>query len=170
VVRAAFDNVLQAGFFVSDRDSDVMQLRPDIRAAVIDRIEREAQLDAVHADVAALASRLLGEGRTDDGWSIVADLPAARTRLLVEHWWLLGEFDVAHARPWLEEAITRSASPELRVALIRCLIDVTSANHTGHVSQADRRVARDLLDETDGVEMSVGALLLADTLRGVLLR
>ncbi|GGD25250.1 hypothetical protein GCM10010915_01440 [Microbacterium faecale] len=170
VVRAAFDNVLQAGFFVQDPDSDMMQLRPDIRAAVIDRIEREARLDAVDADVAALASRFLSEGRTDDGWSIVADLPAARTRLLVEHWWLLGEFDVAHARPWLEEAITRSASPELRVALIRCLIDVTSANHTGHVSQADRRVARDLLDETDGVEMSVGALLLADTLRGVLLR
>jgi len=168
VVRAALDNILQSGFFVQDLDRDTIELRPDIRAAIIERMEREAQIEQVDSAVAALASQLLTAGNTDDGWAVVADLPAARTRLLARHWWQIGETDVERARPWLEEAVLRDPDPLLRLALARTLIDITSANHSGSIPEDARRTARDLLDELGA--LCTDAQLVAETLRGVLLR
>lgn len=171
VVRAALDNLMQSGFFVQDPDTDLTELRPDIRAALVDRIEREAQMDRVDEQVAALASRLLSAGKIDDGWGLVAQLPEARTRLLARHWWQLGEFDTARARPWLESAVARDTSAELRIALARTLIDVTSSNHPGRIPHEDRRTAGRLLDAASAdANLTAGARLLIRTMRGVLLR
>ncbi|WP_156760319.1 helix-turn-helix domain-containing protein [Microbacterium karelineae] len=170
VVRAALDNILQSGFFTHDLTDDTIELRPDIRAAVIERIEREARVQAVDEAVAALASRLLSEGDTREGWAVVADLPGARTRLLARHWWQLGEFDVDRARPWLDEAVQRDPDPVLRLALARALIDVTCARHSGSVPRGDRLRASLLLDELDAADLDPDARFVADMLRGILPR
>ncbi|MTE23862.1 LuxR C-terminal-related transcriptional regulator [Microbacterium sp. ZXX196] len=170
VVRAALDNILQSGFFTEDLDSDTIALRPDIRAAVERRIESEARSDEVDGLVAALASGLLDEGRTDDGWGIVAGLPRARTTLLRRHWWRLGELDVGLARPWLEEAVRIQEDPELRVALARALVDVTSAGHSGRVPAAAQRDAQRLLDEASWRSPDEAVTVVIDTLRATLLR
>ncbi|MBP2436496.1 LuxR C-terminal-related transcriptional regulator [Microbacterium amylolyticum] len=171
VVRAALDNILQSGFFREDLETGTLELRPDIREAVQNRIEREAQADLVDELVTDLASGLLSEGNAEDGWNVVADLPGARTRMLERHWWQLSELDVARARPWLEAAVHRSDAPELRVALARTLIDVTVAGHSGAVGADARDEAAQLLDQaaTSGI-LSESLGLIADTLRGVLLR
>ncbi|MGO1545989.1 LuxR C-terminal-related transcriptional regulator [Microbacterium gubbeenense] len=168
VVRAALDNVLQSGFFVEDLEQDTIELRPDLRIAFTARMEREVQIEQIDADVTELAARLLSNGEADDGWAIVAELPGARTRFLARHWRLLGEVDVARARPWLEEAVTRDPDPALRVALARTILDVTSMDHTGSISEADRRQAEALLDEVDDPDGDLGVV--AAALRGVLLR
>ncbi|WP_036319482.1 helix-turn-helix transcriptional regulator [Microbacterium indicum] len=171
VVRAALDNILQSGFFVEDIETETIQLRPDIRGAVIRRIEAEAQAGAVDAVVAELASRLLRTGAVEDGWNVVADLPGARRRLLTEHWWQLGELDVARVAPWLEEATRAAADPSLRIAAARTLIDVTSAGHSGRITAADRRAAARLLDQaTAGDDVCPSIALMAEVLRGVILR
>ncbi|WP_260406121.1 LuxR C-terminal-related transcriptional regulator [Microbacterium sp. G2-8] len=171
VVRAALDNIMQAGFFTEDLDTDTVELRPAVREALQRRIEREMQIDAVDEAVAELASGLLGQGRTHDGWEIVAQVPGARARTLAHHWWQLSELDVDRARPWLQEAVQREGAPELRVALARTLIDVTSANHSGQVPPEARRQARQLLDEADAAgSPRDGQQIVVDTLRGVLLR
>lgn len=168
VVRAALDNVLQSGFFVEDLERDTIELRRDLRIAFTARMEREAQIEQIDGIIADLAAQLLSSGRADDGWAIVADLPAARTRLLAQHWWLLGEIDVERARPWLAEAVLADPDPALRVALARTLVDVTSLNHTGAVSAADRREAAALLAEVGEPAGDLG--IVAATLRGVLQR
>ena len=168
VVRAALDNVLQSGFFVEDLERDTIELRRDLRIAFTARMEREAQIEQIDGIIADLAAQLLSSGRADDGWAIVADLPAARTRLLAQHWWLLGEIDVERARPWLAEAVLADPDPALRVALARTLVDVTSLNHTGAVSAAARREAAALLAEVGEPAGDLG--IVAATLRGVLQR
>jgi len=168
VVRAALDNVLQSGFFVEDLERDTIELRPDLRVAFIARMEREAQIEQIDGVIVDLAAQLLASGRTDDGWAIVADLPSARTRMLAQHWWMLGEIDVERARPWLAEAVLRDPDPALRVALARTIVDVTSLNHTGTVSEADRRETAALLAEVGEPAGDLGVV--AATLRGVLLR
>ncbi|MGO1839575.1 MAG: LuxR C-terminal-related transcriptional regulator [Candidatus Microbacterium stercoravium] len=165
VVRAALDNVLQSGFFVEDLERDTIELRRDLRIAFTARMEREAQIEQIDGIIADLAAQLLSSGRADDGWAIVADLPAARTRLLAQHWWLLGEIDVERARPWLAEAVLADPDPALRVALARTLVDVTSLNHTGAVSAAARREAAALLAEVGEPAGDLG--IVAATLRGV---
>jgi hypothetical protein len=168
VVRAALDNIMQSGFFVEDLVSDTIELRPAIRAAIIERITREAQLDSVDEAIVELATKLLDEGNPGDGWAIVADLPGPRARLLTRYWWHLGEVDVERARPWLEQAVQRDPEPALRVALARALVSVTSAGHSGSVPAADRQAARDLLEEVG--EQPGGVGVAATLLRGVLLR
>jgi DNA-binding NarL/FixJ family response regulator/tetratricopeptide (TPR) repeat protein len=168
VVRAALDNIMQSGFFVEDLVSDTIELRPAIRAAIIERITREAQLDSVDEAIVELATKLLDEGNPGDGWAIVADRPGPRARLLTRYWWHLGEVDVERARPWLEQAVQRDPEPALRVALARALVSVTSAGHSGSVPAADRQAARDLLEEVG--EQPGGVGVAATLLRGVLLR
>ncbi|WP_162621919.1 helix-turn-helix transcriptional regulator [Microbacterium suaedae] len=171
VVRAALDNLLQNGFFTQDLATDTLALRPDIRAAVIERIEREARMSAVDDAVAALASEQLSAGRSDEGWAIVSDLPQARRRLLVRHWWQLSDLDVERARPWLAEALQSDPDPRLRLALARTLLDVTSANHSGSIPHDARFEARALLEEVDSSpDATDDARFAADILRGILPR
>jgi len=168
VVRAALDNIMQSGFFVEDLENDTIELRPAVREAVIERITREAQLDAVDEAIADLAAKLLDSGNARDGWAIVAELPMPRARMLSRYWWQLGEVDVSRARPWLEQAVQRDPEPALRVALARALVSVTSAGHSGSVPPADRQTARELLDDIGEQPDEIG--IAADLLRGILLR
>src|SRR5690606_17244347 len=147
VVRAVLDNLMQSSFFVEDLVSDTIELRPVVRAALVERITREARLDEIDEAIADLAATLLDRGDAGDGWAIVADLPGPRLRMLTRYWWQLGEIEVARARPWLEHAVQRSTEPALRVALARVILSVTSAGHSGSVPIADRQTARELLDE-----------------------
>lgn len=168
VVRAALDNIMQSGFFIEDVERDRIELRPAIRAAVVERITREARLDDVDEAIADLAAKLLDAGHAGDGWAVVAELPGPRVRMLTRYWWQLGEVDVSLARPWLEQAVQRGPAPALRVALARALVSVTNAGHSGCVPTADRHAARELLDEVGEQPGEVG--IVAALLRGVLLR